>query len=72
MQKKLFTLVLLGVSVALLAGCVTKEETPVVEDVTETPVVEEVVAPVVEEVPVVEETPVAPEAPVLPEAPAAE
>ena len=68
MQKKLLTLVLLGTSVVLLVGCVSKEETPTDDTVTP-PVVEEVVAP---EAPVVEETPVAPEAPVVEEAPAAE
>jgi len=57
MQKKLLTLVLLGTSVVLLVGCVSKEETPT--DDTVTP-------------PVVEETPVAPEAPVAPEVPVAE
>jgi hypothetical protein len=68
MQKKLLTLVLLGLSVVLLVGCVSKETTVTDETVTP-PVVEEVVAP---EVPVVEEAPVAPETPVVPEAPAAE
>ncbi|MBU0626462.1 hypothetical protein KKG31_04010 [Patescibacteria group bacterium] len=47
MKKKLLTLALLGVSVALFAGCVTKEE--VVNDDTLLPV-EEAVLPVVEEV----------------------
>ena len=64
MQKKLLTLVLLGSSVVLLVGCVSKEETPTDDTVT-APVVEEVVAPVVEEAPVapvVEEAPVAPAA----------
>lgn len=59
MQKKLLTLVLLWASVALLAGCVSNQETvEVTEEVVETPavVVPEVVAPevTVEEVAVEE------------------
>lgn len=51
MKKKLLTLALLGLSVTLLAGCVSKEEVVTDETVVPAEVVEEAVeAPVVEEV----------------------